>query len=48
MRAGIAKALRVIDRISGIFGAFAVLCLAVLIGAMVVEVFARHVLGRPT
>ena len=48
MRTLISTALRAIDRLSGILGIFAVLCLVVLIGAMAVEVFARHVLGRPT
>jgi TRAP-type mannitol/chloroaromatic compound transport system permease small subunit len=48
MRTLSSTALRLIDSISGMLGVFAVLCLVALIGAMVVEVLARHLLGQPT
>lgn len=48
METTVPKALRIIDRISDILGAFAILCLAVLIGAMVLEIVARHVFNAPT
>lgn len=48
MRTIIDTSLRVIDRLSGTLGLIAILCLVVLICAMSIEVFSRHVLGNPT
>ena len=39
---------RLIERLSWVFGAVASLAVLALIGVMLIEVFARYVLGKPT